>query len=115
MQQIPRVHELKTWPAPFSSVWDGSKKYEIRVDDRGYAVGDFLRLREYDPRGSSYRGRFSDRAVLARVTYMTPGGQWGLPANVCVLSIDVVGRLTEYKVGAFDALAFVCANPECAE
>jgi len=33
------VHELKTWPEPFAGILAGRKRYEIRKNDRGYAVG----------------------------------------------------------------------------
>lgn len=44
----PKVHELKIAPRWFDAVLDGSKTFEIRNDDRGFRVGDGLRLREYD-------------------------------------------------------------------
>lgn len=81
-----RVHALTCWPAPFQAIVDGEKTYEIRIDDRGYAVGDYLELNEYEP-GGPYGGRYTDRKITMRVTDMTPGGAWGLPAHLCVLSI----------------------------
>lgn len=78
------VHRLKTWPAPFEAVWDGLKRYEIRrCVDRTYRVGDLLDLQEYDPDART----FSGRGVLAYVTYMTSGSEWGLPHDLCVLSL----------------------------
>lgn len=77
------IHELKTWPEPFQAVLDGWKTHEIRVDDRGYMAGDLLRLREYLPSGDHYTGR----DVTVEVTYKTPGASWGLPADLCVMSI----------------------------
>jgi hypothetical protein len=41
------THELKTWPGPFAAVLSGEKTHEVRKNDRGYAVGDRLLLREY--------------------------------------------------------------------
>lgn len=79
-----KEHALKTWPGPFQAVLDGRKTYEIRVDDRDYRVGDVLFLREYDPDTDV----FYSRAVRALVTYKTPGGEWGLPATLCVLGIQ---------------------------
>jgi hypothetical protein len=38
-------HELKTWPGPFQAIVDGSKRFELHKDDRGFAVGDTLWLR----------------------------------------------------------------------
>lgn len=85
------THELKTWPEPFAAVLDGSKTYEIRVDDRGFKVGDRLRLREYDPHFHCDRitciGRYTGREILVEVTHLSPGGSWGLPANMCVMAI----------------------------
>jgi hypothetical protein len=97
-----RHHVLKTWPEPFQAILDGRKRHEIRVDDRGFAVGDVLNLKEWDPspvmctvtpystvpteRPAGYTGR----EVNVRVTYLTPGGKWGLPEGLCVMSIEAV-------------------------
>jgi hypothetical protein len=89
---VSRTHELKTWPEPFQAILDGVKRYEIRNDDRGFAVGDELLLREYDPgRASDGFGepaRYTGRSIRARVTYATHG-RWGLPFGLCVMSIEV--------------------------
>jgi len=108
-----KTHELKTWPEPFEAVLDGRKRYEIRVNDRGFAAGDVLELREYEPNRRTvdrYRSNttttnetslgtsesrfyvlephYTGRALAVRVTYLTPGGSWGLPKNMCVMSIQ---------------------------
>jgi hypothetical protein len=78
-------HDLRTWPAPFGAMLSGLKRYEVRVNDRDYRAGDELLLREWDPDTGKYTGRY----ILASVTYMTPGGSFGLPENLCVMSISV--------------------------
>ncbi len=94
-----KEHDLKTWPEPFQAVLDGIKHHEIRIDDRGYAVGDVLRLREFRvdvSLGVYSEGEYTGRARRVRVTYKTPGGAWGLPGNLCVMSIepaDVAARV----------------------
>jgi hypothetical protein len=92
-----RIHTLKTWPAPFQAILDGKKRHEIRVDDRGYAEGDVLHLVEWDPSVEAFApmsaslrrtGDYTGRECNVRVTYLTPGGQWELPSNLCVMSIE---------------------------
>ena len=80
---LHKVHELKCDPRPFQAVYQGSKTFEVRVDDRGYQVGDTLHLREYDRETSTYTGRW----VSKRVTYLLCGGQYGLPDNLVVMSL----------------------------
>ncbi len=85
----PRLHILRTWPASFEAVLAEVKFHEIRVDDRGYAVGDILELREWDPAPTAipmHHG-YTGRTVRVRVTFITPGGQCGLPVDICVMSI----------------------------
>jgi hypothetical protein len=87
-----RTHILKTWPQPFQAIWDGLKTYEIRKCDRSFMVDDVLDLREFqpeDPLRLSIEG-YSGRRILARVVYMTAGGNWGLPGEICVLGIRVL-------------------------
>lgn len=77
------THQLKTWPVPFRAVLSGKKRYEIRKNDRDFKVGDILVLNEYRPRSKKYTG---SNCVMV-VTYMTHGGEWGLPCDLCVLSL----------------------------
>lgn len=58
------VHELKTLPAYFQEVAEGNKPFEIRENDRGFANGDILILREFNDRASG-------RVITAKVTYIT--------------------------------------------
>jgi hypothetical protein len=81
--RAPMKHELKTWPEPFTQVRARIKTYEIRVNDRDFRVGDLLWLREWNPSTQRYTGRL----VVAPITYMTNGGEWGLPQNLCVLAL----------------------------
>jgi hypothetical protein len=41
------THELKIAPQFFKQVLDGSKRYEVRKNDRNFAVGDEIVLKEY--------------------------------------------------------------------
>ena len=42
-------HELKILPEFYFRVADGSKTFEIRVNDRAFQCGDTVILREWDP------------------------------------------------------------------
>lgn len=85
------IHELKCHPEPFTALWDGRKTYEVREDDRGFQVGDTLWLRCWDPVLQLYLGN----EIYATVEYLTAKGTWGLPANLCVMSVKVIRR--EFK------------------
>ena len=95
---MSRTHHLKTWPEPFQAVLDGRKRHEMRVDDRGFGVGYTLELDEWDPDRTrvvesdiSVQGvtNYTGRKIIADVTYITYGSSFGLPANLCVMSIMV--------------------------
>lgn len=84
-------HTLKTWPAFFGAIIERRKTYEIRKNDRNFQVGDELLLQEWDPQTKAYSGR----DIIVEVTYMTQGGQWGIPEGICVMGI----RIQSWRLG----------------
>jgi hypothetical protein len=81
------THELKCLRAPFQAVIDGTKRHEVRRADRDFKVGDLVELREWvtAPLGG---GSYTGRSARVRITYVTECGTWGLPQDICVLSIE---------------------------
>lgn len=70
-----KVHDLKCWDTYYDAIADGSKPFDVRVNDRRYMVGDILRLRRYDSRAERYTGE-EQRAV---VTYVYHGDSPSAP------------------------------------
>jgi len=86
-------HTLKSWPAFFRAIKDGTKPYDLRdMSDRVFAVGDVLTLREYDPFAGAYTGEQLD----AEVTYITSRdtpcalSSLALDKNCCILGLRVL-------------------------
>lgn len=78
-----RYHELKTWPEYFQAIWDRRKTFEVRVNDRGFTVGDTLILKEWDPETGKYTGS----AMMRTVTYVMLGGSFGIDAGTVVMGL----------------------------
>lgn len=51
------VHELKCWPEFFGALFAGDKRAEVRRNDRDYKAGDYLELKEWDPRTGKFTGQ----------------------------------------------------------
>lgn len=59
------IHALKTKTEYFEAVRNGDKTFEVRKNDRQFAVGDFLALNEVNE-----DGLYSGKALLVEVTYI---------------------------------------------
>lgn len=85
----PATHILKSWPRLFAALADGSKRHELRPNDRGFRVGDILLLREFDPTDGTYSGR----ELRLEVTYVTDTdnpcalSRAALAGGYCILSV----------------------------
>jgi hypothetical protein len=101
------VQDIKCWPEYFQAVWIGDKTFELRRDDRGYAVGDILHLKEWSPGkpvgcpvGCPLRHvhewetppGYTGREQTARVTYVFKGGSMGLKEGYVILSFERLQR-----------------------
>ncbi|MFH0955190.1 MAG: DUF3850 domain-containing protein [Candidatus Micrarchaeota archaeon] len=52
-----KIHRKKTWPQYFEAVKKGHKKFDVRLDDFDCKAGDFLVLKEWDPKTEKFTGR----------------------------------------------------------
>ena len=79
-------HELKILPEYYNAVREGRKRFELRKDDRGFAVGDRLHLRKWDPAGG-----YTGEVIMTDITYILRGAPgYGLADGYCVLSIGKI-------------------------
>lgn len=89
--RMKQRHELKTWPESFAGVVSGEKTFEVRRDDRGFAKGDVLHLLEWKPGTGEYTGQSCERSV----TYVLPGGQFGIETGFVVMGLGKVPEAEE--------------------
>lgn len=85
MKLMTQIHQLKTWPEYFSAVLSGEKTFEVRKNDRDFEKGDILELHYYDP-DNVFCSRIA-KAILKEVSYVLPGGNFGIEEGYCVLGL----------------------------
>lgn len=92
------THELKTDPLVFDDVVSGNKTFEIRKNDRGFCVGDILKLRKTKYSGAEMvRGaplEYLDEPFYVVVTHIMYGPIYGLETNWIIMSIKPYTKLT---------------------
>ena len=77
------MHKLKVWPEFYEQVINGNKPFEVRKDDRGFKVGDWVTLNEYDAK----RARYTGRGITLTISYILSGGHFGIEKGYCVLGL----------------------------
>ena len=77
------IHDLKIKPEYFEAVLLGEKHFELRKDDRGYKVGDYIRLHEY--KDGEETGLCSRPLLIRFILRDCP--QYGLMDGYCILGL----------------------------
>lgn len=72
-------HELKIWPEHYNNVKEGTKTFEIRVNDRGFQKGDKVSLYYYD---------LKDAKARSIRGYETPLNFWETPNTMYSNSVS---------------------------
>ena len=88
--KILNLHELKTDTDVFRAVRDGVKTYELRKNDRNFAVGDMLLLRETEHTGAEMAAgaplAYTGRSTARRISHILIGPIYGLAEGWAILS-----------------------------
>ena len=91
-----RTLELKTRPSAYEATLCGLKPWEFRQNDRDFAIGDTLVLREWAPvKGPSYGFRYTGRRTEFAVTHIIHGTQFGIPDGYCIMTIAMIDEEEE--------------------
>ena len=89
------LHNLKIEPRWFKQIKDNTKRYEIRLNDRNYKVGDTLKLNEIGT--DCYELR-----VVSSILYSTDFPK-GLQENYCIMSLCTIDEvLSSYESEGFN-------------
>lgn len=86
-------HILKISPQWFDAVINGVKLAEVRKNDRNFAVGDTVFLKEYISRCTGdERDNYTGRVAVATITHIVTSDDFpeGLVNGYCLLSIREV-------------------------
>lgn len=84
------IHAVKCLPEYFAPLNSGAKSFEVRKNDRPYAVGDYLAVNEFAPfeyefssedmrerfSRTSDNGRFSGQSLLFKITFVLNDRQY---------------------------------------
>lgn len=86
------THELKVLSYLFPDLESGVKTFEVRRNDRDYQVGDTLILKEWGFGGYGMTDHdltqtFTGKQVERTVTYILPGGKFGIDEEYVVMAI----------------------------
>ena len=61
---MPKTIAVKCLPEYFEAALSGIKPWELRFDDRNYAVGDVLLMREWKD------GKYTGRQLTGKITFI---------------------------------------------
>jgi len=90
-----KMHELKADKQYFADTWSGTKRFELRFDDRDYQVGDYLKLKETEYSAHEMEeGQpliYTGNEVSLQVTNKLEN-HVGLKNGWCILSVIEVSR-----------------------
>lgn len=89
MMQTRSVHELKCWPPHFAAIRSGDKSFEIRRNDREFAVGDTVVLKEFSPLDTTFTGQTETRLI----TFLLSEEEFGVVHGFVVIGFGHVPQL----------------------
>lgn len=74
-------HYLKCETEYFQEIERGKKKFELRINDRNFKVGDMVYLQE------TVNGVHTGRELPSvEIQYVLYGGKYGLPEGYCIFN-----------------------------
>ena len=87
-----RIHELKIKHNFYRDILHGTKSFEVRKNDRGFKLGDFLALNEIND-----EGQYTGCSVLVKVVYILDDEDY-VKEGMVILGIERCYVTTETEI-----------------
>jgi len=81
-----KTHKLKILPEYFNKVVEGTKTFEVRLNDRDFKIGDCLVLKEWN------NGEYTNREYNATVTYILDSKSGYVSKGYVIMAIKKYGE-----------------------
>jgi hypothetical protein len=78
-------HTLKTWREPFDAVLLGTKRFEVRRNDRCFQSGDTVVLKRWHQDKHCFDSTAAE--LTFQIGWMLHGGQFGIEPGFCVFQL----------------------------
>ncbi|HEY9792106.1 MAG TPA: DUF3850 domain-containing protein [Candidatus Obscuribacterales bacterium] len=92
---VPKLHQLRTESEFYKAIENGSKRFEIRQNDRNFKPNDYLRLDEIAVDPDNGRGTYTGQSLIARVGYVMADERF-VKAGYCVMQLKEVWALHSF-------------------
>ena len=88
------VHHVKSWPEFFQPILAGTRRHELRKNDRDYQINDLLILHEWIPGSGSYTGRTAEAVITSMTSAEFPCAvsENGLTEGYCIFTVKITGH-----------------------
>ena len=91
--RIPKIHKLKVWLKYYSEIENENKTFELRKNDRGFQVNDYLYLQPFD---NDKNKEVAIGRTLAKITYiLSDAKEFGLTEGYAILGLKFWRNFTE--------------------
>ena len=81
------THEIKLLEEFCKPVDNGDKTFEVRLNDRNYSVGDYVKFIPWDGKANKESKKFQTlKKTIYEITYILSG--WGLQDEYVAFSIE---------------------------
>jgi len=84
------LHHLKIDSEYYAEVMAGNKDFEVRINDRGFSIGDWVILHE------TFNGKETGKKATPReIVFIFNGGKFGLHEDFVIFQTKPVGSTTK--------------------
>ncbi len=87
---MAQTHYLKCWPETFQPIFSGDRYFDLRKNDRKFAVGDTVVFQEWDTNKGKHTGLEIRRKISHILEGVGSGGiapTHGLMRGYCIISL----------------------------